>query len=285
MSCKWRHPVARRSPGRVEVVTLSARICGRLPRRRRGSRRHRYEVRAFSRRYHEKRRSGVSTYRSDIIAIVHHWCTVGNRRFVISKKRGKTRRKEEEKKEIERSSIARCSVKSVREGGFCFFLCVCVCACVTAKARKNVTSDIRKKERERKTNKHGSPDNSCVRCAGFVNVRQMTVRWSMCSKHGWGASGHPEPRRLVRIRIFAPWYRGFAARHLRHRWEFAGSKERQGEYLLRIFYIFVIVYCVSQIEREVWKHLKMELGKEQLQVLFIHILCAYRKSCEEGSSK
>lgn len=140
------------------------------------------------------------------------------------------------------------SVKSVREGGFCFLLCVRVRACATAKARKNVTSDTRKKERERerKTNKHGSSDNPCVRCAGFVNVRQMTVRWSMCSKHGWGAGGHPEPRRLIRIWVFAPWYRGFAARHLRHRWKFAGSKERQGEYLLWS-YILYICDCLLRI--------------------------------------
>lgn len=59
----------------------------------------------------------------------------------------------------------------------------------------------------------------------------MTVRWSMCLKHGWGAGGHPEPRRLVRIRVLAPRYRGSTARHLRHRREFAGSEERQGEYM------------------------------------------------------
>lgn len=58
-------------------------------------------------------------------------------------------------------------------------------------------------------------------------------------------------------------------------------------YFDRIFYIFVIAYCLSQIEREVWEHLKMGLGKEQPQVLLIHTLCACRESCErkEGSSK
>lgn len=67
MPCRWRHPVARRSPGRVEVAASSARIRGRLPRRRRGSRRHRYEVRAFSRRVSVKS-AGVAflRVRSDI---------------------------------------------------------------------------------------------------------------------------------------------------------------------------------------------------------------------------
>lgn len=167
--------------------------------------------------------------------------------------------------------------KVFAKGGFCFFLCVRVRACATAKARKNVTSDTRKKERERKTNKHGSSDNPCVRCASFVNVRQMTVRWSMCSKHGWGAGGHPEPRRLVWIRVFAPRYRGFAARHLRHRWEFAGSKERQGEYLLRSYFLY-ICDCLLRItnrEREVWEHLKIR-ERTTPSSTYTHIMCLSR---------
>lgn len=130
MPCKWRHPVVRRSPGRVEVVTLSARICGRLPRRRRGSRRHRYEVRAFSRRYHEKRRSGVSTYRSDITATVHRWCTVGSRKFVNRQKKRKDERKRRRKKR-DRARFYRAvqCEKCSRRRLLLPLVCACTCVC------------------------------------------------------------------------------------------------------------------------------------------------------------
>lgn len=73
----------------------------------------------------------------------------------------------------------------------------------------------------------------------------------MCLKYGWGAGGHPEPRRLVGIRVLAPRYRRPAARHLRHRWELAGSEERQGkscfDALPMTFRIFLILQRVPPI--------------------------------------